>query len=54
MSDLRKRVLNYSMFDQDVTYLKGCQVKQEASAAGIAMKFIDYYIESAFLPNKSI
>ena len=54
MGDLRKRVLNYSMFDQDVTYLKGCQVKQEASAAGIAMKFIDYYIESAFLPNKSI
>lgn len=46
MGDLRKRVLKHSMFDQDVTFLKACRIKYEASAMGIAMKFIDLYIES--------
>lgn len=46
MGDLRKRVLKYSMFDQDVTFLKDCRIKYEASAVGTAMKYIDRYIES--------
>lgn len=46
MGDLRKRVLKYCMFDQDVTFLRDCRIKYEASAVGTAMKFIDQYIES--------
>ncbi len=46
IGDLRKLVLGYNMFDSDVTFLQNCKFKYEASAAGIAMKFIDYYIDS--------
>lgn len=44
MNLLQKKVLQYNMFDEDVTFLKSCRIKSEASALGIAMKFIDNYI----------
>lgn len=46
MSTLRKKVLEYNMFDEDVTFLRSCRIKNEASAVGIAMKFIDNYISN--------
>lgn len=41
LNTLRKKVLQYNMFDEDVTFLKNCRIKNEASAIGIAMQFID-------------
>lgn len=46
MTDLRKRVLAYNLFDEDVTFVKNCKIKSEASAAGVALKFIDHYLQS--------
>lgn len=43
---LRKKILRHSLFDKNVTFVKSCQTKKEASAVGIAMKFIDSYIMS--------
>lgn len=44
LNTLRKKVLQYNMFDEDVTFLKNCKIKSEASAVGIAMQFIDNFI----------
>lgn len=43
MLELGKKVVAYNLFDSDVSYLKNCRYKKEASAVGAARYFIDSY-----------
>lgn len=45
MFELGKKVLNYNLFDSDVSYLKNCFYKREGSAVGAAWHFIDEFVD---------
>lgn len=44
--DLAERVLRCNLFDRDSSWLKICRYTKEASAVGIALTFVDQYIDS--------
>ncbi|WP_395027036.1 ROK family protein [Robinsoniella sp.] len=43
--DLNKKVVKLDPFDNDTTYLQTCRYEREASAVGIAMRFIEKYFD---------
>lgn len=43
---LSKKVMMYNGFENDTTYLKICSYTKEASAVGVAMRFVETYFES--------
>lgn len=43
--ELGKRIFRYNLFDQDISYLKTCSYRKEASAVGAAKHFIQNFIE---------
>lgn len=46
MMELNHHLLQYNKFENDTLYVKTCNYAREASAVGIAMRFIDQYFES--------
>lgn len=44
MLELGQRVLKYNLFDKDISYLKNCSYKREASAVGVAKYFFEKFI----------
>lgn len=44
--DVYKNISKYNDFDNDISYIKIGKYKREASAVGIAMQFIDDFLES--------
>lgn len=44
--ELGQRVLKYNLFDKDVSYLKNCSYKKEASAVGVAKHFFEKFINT--------
>lgn len=44
MITLGEKVMTYNGFDHDVSYLKKCSYKKEASAVGVAKHFINEYM----------
>lgn len=46
MIELTQKVQKYQIFDNDTFYLKACRYKKEASAVGIAMAFVEKFIEN--------
>lgn len=45
MLELGKRIFKYNLFDKDMSYLKNCSYKKEASAVGVAKHFFRVFIE---------
>lgn len=45
MTELGEKVLKYNMFDKDVSYLKNCSYRKEASAVGVAKHFFQRFVE---------
>lgn len=45
MVELGKKILKYNLFDGDLSYLKNCTYKKEASAVGVAKHFFQEFIE---------
>lgn len=45
MMDLGEKIFKYNLFDGDISYLKNCSYKKEASAVGVAKYFFGKYIE---------
>ena len=43
--ELREKVSRYNLFDLDVSYLKGCSYRREASAVGVAKYFFQVFAE---------
>lgn len=43
--ELREKVSRYNLFDLDVSYLKGCSYRREASAVGVAKHFFRVFTE---------
>ena len=43
--ELREKVSQYNLFDLDVSYLKGCSYRREASAVGVAKHFFQVFTE---------
>ncbi len=46
MLELGKKILEYNIFDRDVSYLKNCIFQKEVSAVGVGKYFIDQYIKN--------
>lgn len=46
LPELERKVLSYNKFDNDTLYLKTCSYEKEASAVGIAMTFLEEYLET--------
>ena len=44
MVELGERVLRHNLFDGDISYLRNCVCKREASAVGVARHFFDEFI----------
>ena len=44
--DLRRRTHTYNRFDTDSSYIRLCRYRKEASATGIALTFIDSFLDS--------
>lgn len=45
MAELGEKVLKYNLFDKDVSYLKNCSYRKEASAVGVAKYFFQRFVE---------
>ena len=45
MAELGEKILQYNLFDRDISYLRNCYYKKEASAAGAAKYFFRRFIE---------
>lgn len=45
MLELGKKVFKYNLFDKDMSYLKNCSYRREASAVGVAKHFFETFIE---------
>lgn len=45
MVELGEKVFKYNLFDRDVSYIKNCLYKKEASAVGVAKYFFRQFIE---------
>lgn len=43
--ELGQRTLRYNRFDQDSSYIRLCRYAKEASAVGIALTFVDQFID---------
>lgn len=46
LDELRNRTHTYNRFDTDSSYIRLCRYRKEASAAGIALTFIDSFLDS--------
>lgn len=46
MLTLNKYMLEYNKFDNNMLYLKSCKLTRSASAIGIAMSFVDDYLDT--------
>lgn len=46
MTQLNRKVLLYNKFESDTSYLKTCMNQKEASAIGVALRFINAFFES--------
>lgn len=44
MLELGQKVFQYNLFDKDLSYLKNCSYKKEASAVGVAKYFFEKFI----------
>lgn len=44
MLELGQKVFKYNLFDKDISYLKNCSYKKEASAVGVAKYFFEKFI----------
>ncbi len=45
MMALAERVMKYNLFDRDISYLKNCSYRKEASAVGVAKHFFQAFVE---------
>lgn len=45
MLELGQKVFQYNLFDKDLSYLKNCSYKKEASAVGVAKYFFEKFID---------
>ena len=45
MMELDEKVMKYNRFDGDVSYLKNCSYRKEASAVGVAKHFFQLFVE---------
>lgn len=45
MVELGERILKHNLFDGDISYLRNCVCKREASAVGVARHFFEDFIE---------
>ena len=45
MVELGERVLKHNLFDGDISYLRNCVCKREASAVGVARHFFEEFVE---------
>ena len=43
--ELGEKISKYNLFDRDISYLKNCAYKKEASAVGAAKHFFRQFIE---------
>jgi len=46
MFELGQKIFQYNLFDSDLSYLKNCSYRKEASAVGVAKQFFWKFIES--------
>ncbi|WP_342982498.1 ROK family transcriptional regulator [Ruminococcus sp. 2227st1_E6_2227SCRN_220401] len=46
MTDLEDKLFKYNFFDKDVSYIKNCSYKKEASAVGVAKYFLRQFMET--------
>lgn len=44
MVELGEKIFRYNLFDRDISYLKNCSCKKEASAVGVARHFFEEFI----------
>ncbi len=44
MLELGQKIFKYNLFDKDMSYLKNCSYKKEASAIGVAKHFFEVFI----------